>query len=140
VAFTDGSKGADGIGYGYAIIALTNDTTRATGLGSLDATAEVYDAEALRALRGLEKAIEVAPPTPGYTSASTTQQLAGSYGPHAPPQWVFERFHELADSHNVTIRWCPGHMNIASKETAAGIKRLATPDRTKDSRDQATPT
>ena len=62
MAFTDGSKGADGIGYGYAIIAPTNDTTRATGLGSLDATPEVYDAEALGALRSLEKAIEVAPP------------------------------------------------------------------------------
>ena len=59
----------------------TNDTTRATGLGSLDATAEVYDAEALGALHGLEKTIEVAPPTPGYTSASTTRQLSGGYGP-----------------------------------------------------------
>ena len=65
MAFTDGPKGADGIGYGYAIIAPTNDTTRATGLGSLDATAEVFDAEALRALWGLEKAIEVAPSNAG---------------------------------------------------------------------------
>jgi ribonuclease HI len=120
VAFTDGSKGVDGIGYGYAITVPTNNATRATGLGSLDATAEVYDAEALGALRGLEKAIEVAHPDSRIHVCLDNTAVIWGLRASAPisSQWVFKRFHELADSHSVSVRWCPGHMKIAGNERA----------------------
>ena len=57
----------------------------------LDVPAEVYDAEALGALRGLEKAIEVAPPNTRIHVCLDNTAVIWGLRASAPTssQWVF---------------------------------------------------
>ena len=57
--FSDGSRTEDGIGYGYVI--YEGQQRVAEGQGGLDACSVVYDAEALGALRGLERETNLYP-------------------------------------------------------------------------------
>lgn len=61
--FTDGSRFQGDLGYGYAIYRGGEAAPGYTDAGGLDPCAVVFDAEALGALRGLQKTTAVAPAT-----------------------------------------------------------------------------
>jgi hypothetical protein len=109
-------------------------STRTTGrLGP----AEVFDAAANGALEGLRAAV-------GHPQATANEivvcldNLAAATGLRGTPsdssQAAFLEFQDMALAHgNTTVRWIPGHTNIAGNEQAdalakAGCSRPAPPD------------
>ena len=91
----------------------------AEGQGGLDACSVVYDAEALGALRGLERATNLYPDAPVTLCIDNTATI-WSAQKDAPTtsQWVFVAIHWITADHEVTIKWSPGHMGIAGNEAA----------------------
>ena len=92
VVFTDGSKYKQQLGYGFAIYRGGADSPVETECGGVDPCAVVFDAEALGALRGLQR---------------TSQRH-------------FLTSHQLVESHQgvISLKWSPGHMNIPGNEVA----------------------
>ncbi|KAK8096411.1 uncharacterized protein PG998_014279 [Apiospora kogelbergensis] len=115
--FSDGSQTKEGLGYGYVV--FEGQEKIAEGKGGMDKCGVVFDAEALGALRGLQKAVELAPNSAITICADNTAAI-WSVQKDAPTtsQWVFIKIHELMDWHNISIKWSPGHKEIQGNEMA----------------------
>jgi ribonuclease HI len=103
-------------GWGFAIYKGT-DLIK-TGNGALGA-AEVFDAEAIAALEGLQAAIQITTDQI-YICIDNTAVLWCLHGrPSDSSQAAFLRFKALASQHgHVGLRWAPGHMGIEGNEAA----------------------
>jgi ribonuclease HI len=97
------------------------------GCGALDTTSQVFDAEAVGAMRGLEAAL-VNSQGRVWVCVDSTSVIFGLRGNASlSSQWAFLRFHELVDTagegREVTIRWCPGHTGVHGNERADALAK-----------------
>ncbi|RAL59630.1 hypothetical protein DID88_006489 [Monilinia fructigena] len=103
--FSDGSESYDDagkhVGYGYAI--YQGQGLVATGKGAINTLSHVFDAEAIGALKGLQKALTLP------SNADTQRWLC------------IDKSHRLIDRHAVNIRWSPGHQGITGNEAADSL-------------------
>jgi ribonuclease HI len=133
VAFTDGSKGGDekspqATGYGYAIYQGGGGAPVTEGRGALHPCSVVFDAEAVGAWRGLEKALTLQTSRGGkiWICVDNTATIWCCRDRASDTsQWAFLLFHEAAKAHNghVRVKWSPGHMRIAGNERADTLAR-----------------
>ena len=111
--------------YGFAI--YQNRKQLHTGRGSLSPTSHVFDAEAIGAWRGLQHTIRQPELNTRriwlcIDSTSVIWCLRGN----APPtsQWTFLECHGAMETHDVSIKWAPGHLGIEGNETADRLANL----------------
>jgi len=111
--------------YGFAI--YQNRKQLHTGRGSLNPTSHVFDAEAIGAWRGLQHTIRQPELNTRriwlcIDSTSVIWCLRGN----APPtsQWAFLECHGAMETHDVSIKWAPGHLGIEGNETADRLANL----------------
>ncbi|KAM5344599.1 hypothetical protein ACJ41O_013134 [Fusarium nematophilum] len=128
IVYSDGSLSKEGAAsYGFAI--RQGDWSVLDGSGRLG-PAEVFDAEAMGALRGLKAAL-------GHPDAATQDiavcldNLAAATCLRGTPsdssQEVFLEFQALAATHGaVQVRWIPGHTNIPGNEEADKLAKAAS--------------
>jgi len=99
----------------------------ASGKGKLDDCSVVFDAEALGAWRGTERALQVASPGTNVTlCADNTAAIWCLRGTASETsQWAFLAFHKAVSewSGNVQVKWSPGHMGIRGNELADGLAK-----------------
>lgn len=126
--YTDGSRNAEGsCGSGWAI--YQNKTCIAEGAESCGAEAEVFDAEAIGALRGVEEALRSTQVQTGclwlcIDNKGIVENLTKQGGLIAPRcsshQELWETRHILDSwpGRQVTIMWVPGHLDICGNEHA----------------------
>ena len=97
------------------------------GRGSLNPTSHVFDAEAVGAWRGLQHTIR----QPALRtrriwlcidSTLVIWCLRGS--PSSTLQWAFLKCQGAIETHDVSIRWAPGHSNIEGNEAADKLANL----------------
>jgi ribonuclease HI len=122
VVFTDGSKTEDGLGYGYTITrpdGRTGQVVTARGAASLDTCATVFDAEAVGALRGLQRACELRTQEKIWLCLDNTAVIWCLRGrASTTSQWALLKAQELIDKFGAEVKWCPGHMGIQGNEMA----------------------
>jgi ribonuclease HI len=126
IVYTDGSQKTQEnqpvLGYGYSI--WQGGVELESGCASIDSCSVVFDAEAVGALRGLERAVHQ---TNGqgdrhiWICVDNTAAIWCLRGnPSDTSQWAFRKFHELVDygEFTVGVKWCPGHEGIPGNERA----------------------
>jgi len=127
VVFSDGSQGKEGLGYGYVVMQPGQERPLASGKGKLDDCSVVFDAEALGAWRGTERALQVASPGTNVTlCADNTAAIWCLRGTASETsQWAFLAFHKAVSewSGNVQVKWSPGHLGIRGNELADGLAK-----------------
>ncbi|RAL60649.1 hypothetical protein DID88_009967 [Monilinia fructigena] len=124
--FSDGSESYDDagkhVGYGYAI--YQGQALVATGKGAINTLSHVFDAEAIGALKGLQKALTL--PSNADTQRwlcidSTSVIWCKRANASDTSQWAFLESRRLIDRHAVNIRWSPGHQGITGNEAADSL-------------------
>ncbi|RAL65714.1 hypothetical protein DID88_005382 [Monilinia fructigena] len=124
--FSDGSESYDDagkhVGYGYAI--YQGQALVATGKGAINTLSHVFDAEAIGALKGLQKALTL--PSNADTQRwlcidSTSVIWCKRANASDTSQWAFLESHRLIDRHAVNIRCSPGHQGITGNEAADSL-------------------
>lgn len=122
--FSDGSEqyvdGSRHVGYGYAI--YQNKQQIGSGHGSINDTSHVFDGEAIGAWRGLQHTIQLPPDVSQrrlWLCIDSTSVIWGLRG-DAPSssQWAFHNCHGVMMTHDVGIKWSPGHTGIEGNEAA----------------------
>jgi ribonuclease HI len=121
--FSDGSEqykdGFKYVGYGYSI--YRDQKEIASGYGGINSTSHVFDAEVTAAWRGLQHALSL----PGVRgsriwqcidSTSVIQCLRGNAS--TTSQWAFHKCQDAMQSHDIRVRWSPGHTGIEGNEAA----------------------
>ena len=125
VIYSDGSQQDTAVGWGYTIFLGQNYS--ASGHGRLG-LAEVFDAEIIGALKGLQAAITLFPKATSYTlcvdSISAISSLQGT--PSNSSQAEALELQRLSRRYNTCIKWCPGHMGIIGNELADEQAKLGT--------------
>lgn len=116
--FTDGSKGDDGLGYGFVVYRGSSRIDQ--GNRAIHPTSTVFDAEAIGAWRGLEKAIQHATFNETLTICLDNTAVIWCLRGQASDtsQWAFLQAHEAATEWDIMIKWSPGHMGIQGNEEA----------------------
>ena len=122
--FSDGSEqytkeGEKRVTYGYAV--YQNGRQLQSGRGSLHPTSHVFDAEVVGAWRGLQHTIR----QPALSTRriwmciDSTSVIWGLRGvAPSTSQWAFLACHGAMETHDVSIKWAPGHLGIEGNETA----------------------
>jgi ribonuclease HI len=132
--FSDGSEqfpkeGEKRVTYGFAV--YQDRKQLQTGRGSLHPTSHIFDAEVVGAWRGLQYTVR----QPDLStrriwlcidSTSVIWCLRGD----APPtsQWAFLECHGVMETHDVSIKWAPGHLGIEGNEAADRLANLEAQD------------
>ena len=140
VVFTDGSQDGDKIGYGFAV--YQNKKLLSSGCGRLDPISINFDAEVVGAWKGLQRVI-TAPPSFSrqriWVCLDNSGAIWGLRANAAPSsQWAYLKFHASAGTHDVRVKWCPGHCNITGNELADKLAKTGA--RRKDVDKDCTPT
>ena len=140
VVFTDGSQDGDKIGYGFAV--YQNKKLLSSGCGRLDPISINFDAEVVGAWKGLQRVI-TAPPSFSrqriWVCLDNSGAIWGLRANAAPSsQWAYLKFHAAAGTHDVRVKWCPGHCNITGNELADKLAKTGA--RRKDVDKDCTPT
>ena len=116
-------EGEKRVTYGFAV--YQDRKQLQTGRGSLHPTSHVFDAEATGAWRGLQHTIR----QPALCtrriwlcidSTSVIWCLRGDASPTS--QWAFLECHGAMETHDVSIKWAPGHLGIKGNKA---VDRLA---------------
>lgn len=118
--YSDGSKINDEqVGYGFAI--YQDDCNLFEGKGRLDPVSEFYDAEAVGAWMGLQRALQL--PAAHMRkiwvfldNVLVIQRLNGDPSPSS--QWAFVNFQGATERFNIEVKWCPGHCGIEGNKRA----------------------
>ncbi|RAL65586.1 hypothetical protein DID88_005258 [Monilinia fructigena] len=102
----------------------TGQALVATGKGAINTLSHVFDAEAIGALKGLQKALTL--PSNADTQRwlcidSTSVIWCKLANASDTSQWAFLESHRLIDRHAVNIRWFPGHQGITGNEAADSL-------------------
>ncbi|OAQ93892.1 reverse transcriptase [Purpureocillium lilacinum] len=125
IVYSDGSQLPSGaVGYGFTV--QRNEQPIAHGSGRLG-PAEVFDAEAVGALEGLQAAIAAAVNTTTsivvcIDNLAVATCLRGN--PADSSQDAFTKFQDLARAHgDVEVRWIPGHAGIPGNEEADSLAK-----------------
>jgi ribonuclease HI len=127
--FSDGSEkyveGQRYVGYGYAI--YQDSKQIANGHGSINSLSHVFEAEAIGAWKGLEYVIRM--PAIRHRriwscidSTSVIWCLRGDAS--SSSQWAFYNYQDAMETHDVRIRWSPGHTGIEGNEAADELANL----------------
>lgn len=122
--FSDGSEqyveGNKYVGYGYAI--YQGQHQLATGSGAISNMSHVFDAEAIGAWKALERTTAMPPEVSNrklWMCIDSTSVIWGMRGNASPSsQWAFLNCHGKMDTHNIGVRWSPGHTGIEGNEAA----------------------
>ena len=128
--FSDGSEqytkeGEKRVTYGFA--AYQDGKQLHTGRGSLHPTSHVFDAEAVGAWRGLQHTIrQPALRTRRIWLCIDSTSVIWCLRGDAPPtsQWAFLECHGAMETHDVSIKWAPGHLGIEGNEAADRLANL----------------
>jgi ribonuclease HI len=128
--FSDGSEqvieGNRHVGYGYAI--YQGGKQIATGHGPINPVSHVFDAEAIGAWKGLQRTIRMPPNIRQrrlWLCIDSTSVIWGLRG-DAPSssQWAFHNCQDVMQTHDVRVRWAPGHTGIEGNEAADKLADL----------------
>jgi ribonuclease HI len=128
--FSDGSEqytkeGVKRVTYGFAV--YQDGRQLHTGRGSLRSTSHVFDAEAVGAWSGLQHTIRQPDLNTRriWLCIDSTSVIWGLRG-DAPStsQWAFLECHGAMETHHVSIKWAPGHLDIEGNETADRLANL----------------
>jgi ribonuclease HI len=128
--FSDGSEqytkeGDRQVTYGFAVYQGRKQLH--TGRGSLHPTSHVFDAEAVGAWRGLQHTIrQPALNTRRIWLCIDSTAVIWCLRGDAPPtsQWAFLECHGAMETHDVSIKWAPGHLGIEGNEAADRLANL----------------
>ena len=128
--FSDGSEqhieATRYVGYGYVIYQAGKQI--AEGNGSVNSLSHVFDAEAIGAWNGLSHAIRLPPEVSQsrlwlcIDSTSVIRCIRSNAS--SSSQWAFLNCHEAMRTHNVGVRWAPGHTGIEGNEAADKLANL----------------
>ena len=128
--FSDGSEqhtkeGEKRVTYGFAV--YQNRTQLHQGRGSLSPTSHVFDAEAAGAWRGLQHTVRQPELNTRriwlcIDSASVIWCLRGDAAPTS--QRAFLECDGAMETHDVSIKWAPGHLGIEGNESADRLANL----------------
>jgi ribonuclease HI len=122
--FSDGSEqtrnGEKRVGYGYAI--YQNGKQIKTGQGAINSQSHVFDAEAIGAWEGLQAVLRL--PSNArqqriwmcIDSTSVIWCLRGDASNSS--QWAFHKCQDAMQTHDIRIKWSPGHTGIKGNEAA----------------------
>ncbi|RYP45714.1 hypothetical protein DL768_007978 [Monosporascus sp. mg162] len=128
VVFTDGSQEGTDVGYGYAI--YQGGRLLMTGRGRLDPCSIVFDAEVTGAWKGLQAAVSAPPDLSRrriWVCLDNTGAIWGLRANAAPSsQWAYLKFHAATDTHDVRVKWCPGHCDIEGNELADKLAKAGS--------------
>ncbi|RYO76081.1 hypothetical protein DL764_010307 [Monosporascus ibericus] len=135
VVFSDGSQDKTEIGYGFAV--YQNKRLLGTGRGRLDPCSTVFDAEVVGAWKGLKHVVTGPPKISRKRIWVCLDNTGAIWGVRAnatvSSQWAYLKFHAAADTHNVGVRWCPGHYNVKGNELADKLAKAGSKQRDVDS-------
>ena len=122
--FSDGSElvenGTRRVGYGY--IVYRGQESIVQGRGALGPLSHVFDAEAIGAYKGLQRAVEhydIFETDHIWSCVDSTSAIWGLRGtPPDSSQWAFRAYHKLGEETGAKTKWCPGHQDIKGNEIA----------------------
>lgn len=144
--FSDGSEqvvdGHRQVGYGYAI--YQTGAQIASGYGSITDMSHVFDAEAIGAWQGLKHVIHNLPEASQQKlwlcidSTSVIWCLQGNASPSS--QWALLNCQEAMKTHNIEVKWSPGHTGIEGNEAADKLADLGAKEPTWDTGFASIPT
>jgi ribonuclease HI len=128
--FSEGSEqytkeGEKRVTYGFAV--YQDGKQLHTGRGSLHPTPHVFDAEAVGAWRGLQHTIrQPALRTRRIWLCIDSTSVIWCLRGNAPStsQWAFLECHGAMETHDVSIKWAPGHLGIEGNEAADRLANL----------------
>jgi ribonuclease HI len=130
--FSDGSEqhidGSRHVAYGYAI--YQNRKQIGTGHGAINPVSHVFDGEAIGVWKGLQHTIRL-PANVRHRrlwlcidSTSVIWCLRGDAA--VSSQWAFHLCQDAMQTHDIRIRWAPGHTGIEGNEAADKLADLGT--------------
>jgi len=123
--FSDGSERyiqgrGKRVGYGYAV--YRNREQIASGSGAINVMSHVFDAETIGARTGLARTLRAIPPHERgriwmcIDSTSVIWCIRGDAA--ATSQWAFHEIQDMMQTHDVRVKWSPGHMDIIGNDAA----------------------
>jgi ribonuclease HI len=144
--FSDGSEqyidGNRHVGYGYAV--YQNGRQIVTGYGAINSLSHVFDGEAIGAWKGLQCTIRLPPNVSQrriwlcIDSTSVIWCLRGDASNSS--QWAFHNCQDVMQTHDVKIRWAPGHTGIEGNEAADKLADLGAQEQHWDTGPASEPT
>ena len=127
--FSDGTEryqnGHKLVGYGY--IAYRNRREIGSGCGAINTDSHVFDAEVIGVRTGLARTLRAQPPHRRgriwlcIDSTSVIWCIRGNAA--STSQWAFHEIQDIMQTHDIGVKWAPGHMGIVGNEAA---DKLAT--------------